>query len=91
MSLSKKSKKHRESIKEYVDGTADSPYEYFMLIVIIINVISLGMETSKSLMDRYSTALCAVDLICLMLFIIEIIVKFIAYNKEFFLQKKRRE
>ena len=87
MSSPKQSKNHRSSLKEYVDGTADSPYEYFMLIVILLNIVSLGMETSKSLMSQYGKLLMGIDKICLLLFIAEIIVKFIAYKKEFFYKK----
>lgn len=33
-------------LRNYVDGEADTPYEYFMLLVIIVNTVSIGLETS---------------------------------------------
>lgn len=87
MASIKKTKKNRDSVRKYVDGAADTPYEYFMLIVILVNIVSLGLETSKDLMSRYGNVLMCIDKICLLLFIIEIIVKFIIYNKEFFYRR----
>lgn len=77
-------KSFTDKLRIYVDGEADTPFEYFMLIVVIINTISLGFETSPSIMQRYETALLLIDQICLWLFIMELLIKLLAYNRHFF-------
>ena len=74
--------------REYVNGKVDTPYEYFMLGVIIINTISLGLETSRQLSDMFRTILFWIDQCCLVLFIVELIFKAIVYNREFFAEKE---
>ena len=74
--------------REYVNGKVDTPYEYFMLGVIIINTISLGLETSRQISDMFRTILFWIDQFCLLLFIAELIFKAIVYNKEFFAKKE---
>ena len=71
-------------IRKVVDGEADTPFEYIMLLVVIINTVSIGLETSPSIFEKYGNILFWIDQICLWLFIFELLVKAIAYNKEFF-------
>ncbi len=78
----------KENPREYVDGEVDTPYELFMFIVIIVNTIGLGLETSKNISEQFKTVLFYVDQVCLFLFIIELIFKIIVYNKTFFGEKK---
>lgn len=66
-----------------VDGRADSPFEYFMLFVILVNIISLGLETSARL-AQYKNIFFIIDQVCLAIFIFELVLKFIAFNKDFF-------
>ena len=68
-------KSFTDKLRIYVDGEADTPFEYFMLMVVIINTISLGFETSPSIMQRYEAALLWIDQVCLWLFVIELIIK----------------
>ncbi len=79
-----KSEKKLENLKEYVDGNADTPYEYAMLFVIVINTISLGIETSKNITEEFRNILFIIDQICLWIFIAELVFKFIVFNKQFF-------
>lgn len=72
-----------ERLKEYVDGSANSLFEYFILVVIMVNVVSLGLETSQALV-QYTKTFLIIDQICLWIFIFELILKVIAYNKVFF-------
>lgn len=76
--------KTKRSLKEYVDGEADTPYEYFMLLVIVVNTVSLGLETSKNLSVNFGNVLFWIDQICLYIFIAELLFKAVAYNKDFF-------
>ena len=76
-------------LRNYVDGEADTFFEYFMLVIVFINTISLGLETSPEIMSKYAHVLFILDQICLTLFIIELLIKFIAYNKDFFGEKRK--
>lgn len=56
----------------------------FILIVIIINAIVLGMQTSPGLMADYGRALDLIDDIALYIFVIELLIKLIVYRFSFF-------
>lgn len=88
MNMNFKIRKKLLDLRKYVDGTPDSPYEYIMLFIIVINTVSLGIETSKIITDDFRNILFIIDQICLWCFIIELIFKIIVYNKEFFGCKK---
>lgn len=75
-------------LRNYVDGEADTPYEYFMLLVIIINTISIGIETSTTLSDNFRKLLTITDQICLFIFIAELLFKAVVYNRNFFGEKR---
>ncbi len=76
------------NLRQYVDGDADTPFEYMVLFLIVVNTISLGMETSRSLVSHFGTALVITDQVCLLVFLVEIGIKFIAFNREFFAEKR---
>lgn len=73
-----------EKLRYYVDGEADTFFEYFMLLVVIINTVTLGLETSPSIEAKYSNLLFWIDQVCLYIFIFELFIKAIAYNRKFF-------
>ena len=73
-----------EKLKFYVDGEADTFFEYFMLLVVFVNTATLGFETSPSIEAKYSNLLLWIDQICLYIFVFELFIKVIAYNREFF-------
>ncbi|MDE5580087.1 MAG: ion transporter [Treponemataceae bacterium] len=77
----------QKSLKHYLDGKADTPFEFFMLFVILVNIICLGFETSQTVMEKYGSVLNAIDTSCLAIFCIELVLKIIAFNKEFFKSK----
>ena len=54
-----------------------------VIAVILINAVVLGMETSADMMARAGGLLIAIDKFCLMIFIVELVVKFIAYRGRF--------
>ena len=70
-------------LRLYVDGEADTPFEYFMLLVVILNTIVLGLETSPDLAAKYGSEFFLIDQVCLWIFIIELFVKVVAFNKQF--------
>ena len=79
-----KTRKKLNELRNYVDGDADTIYEYTMLFIIIINTISLGLETSRAISQEFKNILFIIDQICLWVFIIELIFKFVVFNKDFF-------
>ena len=55
-----------------------------IIILIILNAIILGLETSATMMAEYGVILHFLDRLILGVFIIEIIIKFICYRWQFF-------
>lgn len=58
-------------------------FQNFILAVIIINCAIMGFQTSANAMNVCGDILNAVDKVCLIIFIIELILKVIVYNKHF--------
>lgn len=86
MSITSKKKSFSEWLLNYVDGDANTWFEYFILGIIFINSISLGLESTPFGL-RHEHVLFIIDQICLYIFIFELLLKFIAYNKRFFKYK----
>ncbi|MBL1437555.1 MAG: ion transporter [Rhodobacteraceae bacterium] len=57
----------------------------FILVVILVNAVVLGLQTSKELMARTGPVLDLIDNICLGIFTIEIALKLIVHRHRFFL------
>ena len=55
-----------------------------IVAVIIINAVTLGMETSTPLMEAAGPIIVMIDRICLGIFVIEILLKLIAHGPRFF-------
>ena len=51
--------------------------------VIAVNAVTLGLETSATVMDRAGGLLVAVDRLCLALFVIELAAKLVVYRTRF--------
>lgn len=87
-----KSQEQKKSIPQrilpYVDGEADSFFEYFIIFVIILNSAVLGIATSPGISAQFRTVLDIIDKTCLAVFVVELVLKFIAYNKHFFSASK---
>lgn len=82
-----KAENESKGLRHYLDGKADTPFEFFMLFVILVNIVCLGFETSQTAMAKYGDVLNAVDTICLVLFCVELVLKIIVFNKKFFTSK----
>ncbi|MCQ2982618.1 MAG: ion transporter [Treponemataceae bacterium] len=72
-----------EKLKRFVDGDADTIYEYVLLFIIIINTITIGLETVNDIAATYGKTLFLIDQFCFWVFVIDLIIKSIAYNKQF--------
>ncbi len=56
----------------------------FIIGVIVINAILLGMETSQTLMHQAGGLITTLDMICLVIFVIELALKLFALGPRFF-------
>lgn len=56
----------------------------FVIGVIVINAILLGMETSQTLMHQAGGLITTLDMICLVIFVIELALKLFALGPRFF-------
>ena len=61
-------------------------FHNFVITVILINGAVLGIETAKGLSTTVMTALTWIDQLCLLIFVIEILMKLLVYRLSFFKQ-----
>jgi len=59
-------------------------FERFIIAVIVLNGITLGLETVPPAMDRFGTLLLTIDRIALAIFVVELTLKIVAYGWGFF-------
>lgn len=78
-------------LRRFVDGEADTFFEYFMLLVVIVNTVVLGLETSPDISEKYGRVLWIIDQICLWIFIAELLLKIVAFNRHFFGEYRKDE
>jgi voltage-gated sodium channel len=72
---------NREKVKQFVEKKS---VQNFIIALIIFNSITIGMETSVTIMDSIGSALLLIDKIILAIFVIEILLKLYAYGFGFF-------
>ena len=70
-----------QSIKKIIE---DKYFVTFITIVIIINAITLGLETSPKIKAEFGVILSLIDKIALTIFTIELITKILVYKLRFF-------
>ena len=56
----------------------------FIIGVIIFNAIILGLETSSTMMSNFGGLIQALDKICLLVFVVELVLKLVVYRFRFF-------
>ena len=71
----------RQKLAAWVESRRVQTY---VIIAILLNAIVLGLETSPTVMASFSTALIAIDKLCLLIFVIELAIKMFAYRLHFF-------
>lgn len=59
-------------------------FEMAITILIIVNAITLGLETSQAAMDRFGPLLVVLDRVVLAVFVAELIARFAVYRGAFF-------
>jgi voltage-gated sodium channel len=62
----------------------DPRTERFIMALIMLNAVTLGLETSSSIMARFGPVLTALDRIIIAVFVIEILSRFIVQRSAFF-------
>ena len=67
-------------VRKFVESR---PFQWAILVVILVNSFVLGLQTSQELMQIWGPALQAMDQICLWVFVAEIALKLIAYGTHF--------
>lgn len=72
----------RGQLRRWVEST---PIRNTVLAVIVINAIVLGLETSVTATEMAGSLLTLIDTVCLVIFVIELAAKLIAYGWRFFL------
>ncbi len=61
-----------------------APFERFIIAVILINAVTLGLETVPAAMDRFGSVLITLDHAALAIFVVEITLKLVAMGFRFF-------
>jgi len=73
----------KERIRHLVEATR---FQNFIVVLIVINAVILGMETSDYLMRNFGVFLKAADALILKIFVIEILLRLYVYRFRFFTQ-----
>lgn len=64
---------------------AENPhFQKTIIVLIVVNAITLGLETSKDAMEHAGSLIVALDNIILGIFVIELAIRIIAYGRDFF-------
>jgi len=71
----------REKTAQLLETTR---FQNFIVGVIIFNAITLGLETSTTVMDATGGLISTLDRVCLAIFVFEIVAKLFAYHLRFF-------
>jgi len=72
------------SRKLAADFVESKPAVNFIICLILFNAVTLGMETSPSISERYGSLLMALDTVILLIFTAELLLKLYAYRLDFF-------
>ncbi|MFB9831256.1 ion transporter [Actinoallomurus acaciae] len=71
----------RERLRVFVDAPA---FQRVIIVVITLNGLALGLETSPGLANGYSMAFLVIDRLVIVIFVVEIVLRIAAQGKAFF-------
>src|SRR5215510_15942732 len=71
----------RERVRDLVESNR---FQRAIVIVILVNAITLGIETSDAIVARYGDLLHYVDRVALGIFVVELALRLYAYRLRFF-------
>jgi len=78
-------KPYRGPVADMVNAFLSSrKFEFFITALIIFNAITLGLETSKSLMATHGGLLHFIDRLVLYIFVAELVAKLFVFRQRFF-------
>lgn len=66
------------------DWIESNPVQRVIVALILINAVTLGLETSAAMMERFGPALRLIDAAILSVFVLEIAAKLVAFGPRFF-------
>lgn len=72
---------NRAQLAEFLEGPK---FSNFIIAVIIVNAITLGLETSKTAMSIAGPLISLLDQICLAIFVVELVAKLFVFRLQFF-------
>ena len=72
---------YRKKLALFIEGSFSIR---FITLLIIINSITLGLETNADIMSKYGSILFSIDKVILIFFTLELCIKFYAYRFTFF-------
>ena len=70
-----------KGLRKIIDGNV---FQGIILFVIVFNSVIMGIETIRDLPAGAVSALATINMVCLIIFIVEIIVKLLAYGLDYF-------
>ena len=71
----------RERVRRLIESM---PFEHLMTVLIVLNGITLGLETSPDLVAKYGGVLHFFDRAVLAIFVVELLLRFFVYRGKFF-------
>ncbi|MDD7911146.1 MULTISPECIES: ion transporter [Pseudovibrio] len=71
----------RARLRALIEGKR---WEYTIVTLILINAVTLGLETSQTAMDAFGPVLIAMDRTILAIFVVELTLRIFAYGPRFF-------
>ncbi len=71
----------REQVREFVELKR---FQQFIIVVILINAITLGLETSPAIVAKFHGSLHVIDRIALIIFVVELLLRLYAHGWRFF-------
>lgn len=73
------------SLRTRIQAFVELPrFGQFILVLILLNAVLLGMETSATLMAQYGSILLLLDKVLLGVFVVELLLRIFAYRTAFF-------
>ena len=81
--ISRESKSIRSEMKRLRSIVENRFFQGFILAVIVFNSVIFGLQTSQSAMAKCGRLLGVLDQVCLAIFVIELVLKLIVYNRRF--------
>ena len=73
------------TLRDRVRAFIEQPrFDTAIILVIVLNAITLGLETSPAIVERYGSLLHVVDRVALTIFVVELLMRMFVYRARFF-------